>query len=128
MIYDRERFERAGLRLEDVVEKFIRGSGRGGQKINKTSSRVQLIHVPSGMVVSCQETRSQSENRALALMELCRKLEEKKRKEALARRQAFEKERRKKRGRSYAGKQKILKEKRQVSKKKKLRRRPSLED
>lgn len=128
MIFNRERFEKADLRLEDIVEKFIRGSGRGGQKINKTSSCVQLIHIPSGIVVSCQATRSQSENRELALQELCRKLEEKKRREESARRHAFEKERRKKRGRSFMGKQEMLRTKRKVSEKKRARRKPSMED
>lgn len=51
---------------EDIEESFIRGSGPGGQKINKTASCVMLKHVPTGTVVRCQETRSRHRNRELA--------------------------------------------------------------
>lgn len=51
---------------EDIVETFVRGSGPGGQKINKTASCVMLRHVPSGIVIRCQESRSQHRNRELA--------------------------------------------------------------
>lgn len=60
----------------DLVEKFVRGSGRGGQKINKTSSCVQLTHTPSGLTVSVQASRSQARNRVLARRALARKLDE----------------------------------------------------
>ncbi|GAB0495614.1 hypothetical protein MMPV_006916 [Pyropia vietnamensis] len=60
----------------DLVEKFVRGSGRGGQKINKTSSCVQLLHTPSGLSVSVQASRSQARNRVLARRALARKLDE----------------------------------------------------
>ena len=50
-------------------------SGPGGQKINKTSSAVQLIHAPTGVVVKCQETRSRSQNRVIARNLLANKLE-----------------------------------------------------
>lgn len=60
----------------DLVEKFVRGSGRGGQKINKTSSCVQLTHTPSGLAVSVQASRSQARNRVLARRALARKLDE----------------------------------------------------
>ncbi|MCJ1293819.1 hypothetical protein MMC34_005375 [Xylographa carneopallida] len=62
--------------LEDTLtEAFLRGSGPGGQKINKTSSAVQLKHIPSGIVVKSQATRSQSQNRKIARMMLAQKLE-----------------------------------------------------
>lgn len=117
-----------GVHLEDIEERFILGSGRGGQKINKTSSRVQLIHHPSGMVVTNQTTRSQSQNRLLALKDLCWKIEEHRRKEALDHRQAVEKERRRKRKRTAGGKEKMLREKRFTSLKKQSRRRPLIEE
>lgn len=60
----------------DLVEKFVRGSGRGGQKINKTSSCVQLWHTPSGLSVSVQASRSQARNRVLARRALARKLDD----------------------------------------------------
>lgn len=50
----------------DLAEKFIRGSGPGGQAINKLSTNVQLTHVPTGIKLTCQETRSRDRNRELA--------------------------------------------------------------
>ena len=64
-----------GVRVADVEEKFIRGSGPGGQKINKTSSTVWLRHGPTGVEVRCQRERSQALNRERAWLELCEKLE-----------------------------------------------------
>lgn len=60
----------------DIDEKFLHGSGPGGQKINKTSSAVQLKHLPSGVVVKCQETRSRTQNRKIARRLLSERLEE----------------------------------------------------
>ena len=60
----------------DVEERFVRGSGPGGQKINKTSSTIWLRHRPTGIEVRCQRERSQAANRELAWLELCAKLEE----------------------------------------------------
>ncbi|CAM9717878.1 unnamed protein product [Phaeothamnion confervicola] len=57
------RFE---LEEEDLEEKFIKGSGPGGQKINKVRNRVQLVHRPTGIAVSCQEARSLTANRSIA--------------------------------------------------------------
>lgn len=60
----------------DVEESFLKGSGPGGQKINKTSSAVQLKHLPTGLVVKSQETRSRSQNRKIARRVLGERLEE----------------------------------------------------
>ncbi|MCJ1378752.1 hypothetical protein MMC17_001851 [Xylographa soralifera] len=60
---------------DTLIEAFLRGSGPGGQKINKTSSAVQLKHLPTGIVVKSQATRSQSQNRKIARMMLAQKLE-----------------------------------------------------
>ncbi|KAF5331059.1 hypothetical protein D9619_006019 [Psilocybe cf. subviscida] len=54
------------LREEDLEESFIRGSGPGGQSINKTENNVQLVHKPTGLRVACQDTRSLAQNRKLA--------------------------------------------------------------
>jgi peptide chain release factor len=54
------------IKEEEIEESFVRGSGPGGQKINKTSSCVMLKHLPTGIVVRCQESRSQHRNRELA--------------------------------------------------------------
>lgn len=59
----------------DLIESFLKGSGPGGQKINKTSSAVQLKHIPSGIVVKSQETRSREQNRRTARRILGEKLE-----------------------------------------------------
>ncbi|KAK3698384.1 hypothetical protein LTR37_016954, partial [Vermiconidia calcicola] len=60
----------------EIIESFLKGSGPGGQKINKTSSAVQLKHLPTGLVVKCQETRSREQNRKLARRLLSERLEE----------------------------------------------------
>lgn len=66
--------EKLDVRLEEIEEKFVRGSGHGGQKINKTSSAVQLKHFPSGITVKYQKHRERSMNRILALRELLEKM------------------------------------------------------
>lgn len=60
----------------EITESFLKGSGPGGQKINKTSSAVQLKHGPTGIVVKCQETRSRDQNRKLARQILGERLDE----------------------------------------------------
>ena len=62
------------LRPEDIEMQVYRSSGAGGQHINKTSSAVRLIHKPTGIVVSCQEERSQFQNREKCMMMLSSKL------------------------------------------------------
>lgn len=71
----RARFVSLGVRPEEVEERFVRGAGAGGQKINKTSSTVWLRHRPTGVEVRCQRERSQGVNRRLAWAELAGKLE-----------------------------------------------------
>ena len=61
-----DRLFSAGTRPADVDERFVRGSGPGGQKINKTSSTVVLVHRPTGLEVRIQRERSQAANRELA--------------------------------------------------------------
>jgi len=61
---------------DDLNEKFVRGSGAGGQKINKTANKVLLIHVPTGVRVECQDTRSLQQNRKIARKRLRYKLDE----------------------------------------------------
>lgn len=69
------RFAALRISADQVEERFVRGSGAGGQKINKTSSTVCLRHRPSGIEVRCQRERSQTTNRLVAWAELADKLE-----------------------------------------------------
>ncbi len=64
------------LREEDLEEKYVRSSGPGGQKVNKTSSCVVLKHTPSGLEVKTQKERSQPLNRYYARKRLCELMEE----------------------------------------------------
>lgn len=64
-----------GVREDELVENFVRSSGNGGQHVNKTSSCVQLKHVPTGIQVTCMQERSQSLNRFLARRELLERIE-----------------------------------------------------
>lgn len=61
---------------DEIEEKFIKGGGPGGQKINKTNSKVQLTHIPTGIVVNSQHLREQSKNREMARELLALKLEQ----------------------------------------------------
>jgi len=70
-----ERMKALGIREEDLEERFVRSSGAGGQKVNKTSSCVYLKHLPSGIAVKCMKDRSQSVNRFLARRELLARIE-----------------------------------------------------
>ena len=72
----RRKMDEVGIREEDLLEKFIRASGNGGQKVNKTASCVYLKHLPSGIEIKCMKDRSQSLNRYLARRLLVEKLRE----------------------------------------------------
>ena len=111
-----------GIKDDDLTEKFILGSGRGGQKLNKTASCVYLLHKPSGIEIKCQQERSQPLNRYLARRELCDRLQERIQGEKTARQQREEKIRRQKRRRSRRQKERMLEQKRQQSEKKAQRR------
>jgi peptide chain release factor len=113
-----------GIREEDLIEEFIRGSGPGGQKINKTSVAVLLRHPATGLQVRTQRGRSQALNRYYARLSLVEKLEARTLGKASAEQQAREKIRRQKRRRSRRAKEKMLAEKKIISEKKKLRRAP----
>jgi protein subunit release factor B len=71
----KERMEALNIHEKDIEEKFIRSSGRGGQKVNKTSTCVYLRHIPTGIEVKFMRERSQSLNRFLARRELVKRIE-----------------------------------------------------
>ena len=70
-----ERMEALGIHEKDIEEKFIRSSGKGGQKVNKTSTCVYLKHIPTGIEVKWMRERNQSLNRFLARRELIKRIE-----------------------------------------------------
>ena len=117
----RQRMLKLGIREDDLEESFIRGTGAGGQKINKTSSTVVLVHVPTGIEVRCQRERSQSLNRLVARAELCDKLEAKLTAAKLEVRSAVEKKKRQNRKRPRGLKERILEGKHKRSEVKKHR-------
>jgi protein subunit release factor B len=122
------RMEKLGITEDSMVEKFIQGSGSGGQKINKTASCVYLKHTPSGIEIKCQQQRSRELNRFLARRELCERLEEIRDGKKSTRQQAMEKIRRQKRRRSRRAKNRMLDDKSKHSNKKNLRKPPDRND
>jgi protein subunit release factor B len=106
------RLQALGIREEDLDEQFIRSGGKGGQNVNKVSTCVMLVHVPSGTRIKCQQERTQGLNRYLARKLLVEKLEAEKLGKASAREQEIEKVRRQKRRRSRRAKNKMLADKR----------------
>jgi len=116
-----KRMNEAGIRPQDILEKFVRSQGPGGQNVNKTSTCVYLKHVPTGIEVKCQSERSQAMNRYLARKLLVGKIEDFIRSKLLKEKQKLEKARRQNRRRSRKSKLIILEEKRRRSLKKSLR-------
>jgi len=116
-----QKMSHLGIREADIVERFIRSSGPGGQNVNKTSTCVYLKHIPTGIEVKCQRERSQALNRYLARQLLLKKIEMSILGNLSEERQRIEKIRRQKRRRSARAKLKMLEKKRRHSQKKLLR-------
>src|SRR5499427_2315744 len=116
-----ERMQALGVREEDIEEQFVRSSGAGGQKVNKTSTCVVLHHRPTGIRVKCQRERSQALNRFLARRILLDKIDARLTGARAAAEQEAARIRRQKRRRSRRAKLKILADKRHQSEKKSLR-------
>jgi protein subunit release factor B len=110
-----------GVAEDDFEESFIRSSGPGGQKVNKSSSCVYLVHLPTGLSVKCQRERSQSLNRFLARRILLDKIERQQKGFIAEEKEKLEKIRRQKRKRSRRAKEKILEAKHQRAEIKSLR-------
>jgi protein subunit release factor B len=107
-----------GVKPGDVVEKFVRSGGPGGQNVNKTSTAVYLKHLPTGIEVKMQQERSQALNRFLARRTLAEKLEARLLGEQSAEAARVAKLRRQKRRRSRRAKEKVLAAKSLQAKKK----------
>lgn len=117
-----QRMKRAGILESDLEERFVLGSGSGGQKINKTASCVYLKHLPTGIEVTCQDSRSREKNREIARSRICSQLEKRAERKGLelARKQALQ--RYKKRKPSKAQKERQRKNKQFRAEKKSFRR------
>ncbi|MBI5156185.1 peptide chain release factor-like protein [Candidatus Peregrinibacteria bacterium] len=102
---------RLGVKPQDIHEQFVRGSGHGGQKMNKTSSTVLLVHLPTGTTVRVQRHREQSKNRLSAYKLLLLKLEEQIRGKQSKRQQEIFKKRKQKQRRNRKSKEKMLRAK-----------------
>ncbi len=123
LVQERQRM----IKAEDIQELFIRSSGPGGQNVNKVATCVVLKHLPTGIVVKCQEFRTQGRNRQRARELLAFEIERRLCARAEARKDAFEIERRRSRGRSRPGKERVLDQKKRQAKKKTIRARVRLE-
>lgn len=113
--------EKLGIQEADLIEKFILGSGKGGQKVNKTSSCVYLKHIPSSIEIKCQQSRSRELNRYYARKELCEKIRARDFKEKSLKQIEISKIRRQKKRRSRRMQEKNLFEKKHRSQIKNLR-------
>ncbi|HYT61183.1 MAG TPA: peptide chain release factor-like protein [Haliangiales bacterium] len=110
-----------GVRAAEILETFVRSGGAGGQKVNKSSSCVMLLHRPTGLRVKCQATRHQALNRFLARRLLLDKIERMQKGYVEAERSHIEKIRRQKRKRSRRGKERMLADKARHGEMKRLR-------
>jgi len=119
MLHD--KMEALGIKETDIIERFVRSQGHGGQKVNKTSSCVYLKHVPTGIEVKCQKERSQTLNRFLARRILMNKIQNMILGKESDEQQRIEKIKRQKRKRSKKAKEKVLRLKHLKSEKKKDR-------
>lgn len=123
----RKKMNALSIVEDDLIEKFIIGSGRGGQKLQKTASCVYLQHCPTGVEVKCQQDRSRANNRYYARKRLCKRIEEIQLGEKSEKLKAQEKIRRQKRRRSRRAQQKRLEGKSQRARLKTLRQKPNSE-
>lgn len=106
-----KKMEAAGIFEADIEEKFVLGSGKGGQKVNKTNSTVSLRHIPTGICVKCGKDRLREANRFFARRRLLEKILEKENFEESKKNKEIAKIRKQKARRSKKTKEKMLKDK-----------------
>jgi peptide chain release factor len=116
-----KRMKQLEIDEADLEETFTRSSGPGGQNVNKVSTAVTLRHLPSGVTVTVQDSRSQAVNRKLARERLLHAIESAREQQRIAEVAKREKERRRKSPRPAALKRKILESKRRRGELKKQR-------
>ena len=116
-----QRMKELGVLESELEEIFARSSGPGGQNVNKVSTAVTLRHLPSGLQVTVQDSRSQARNRRLARERMLDLLERRRQQARAVERSRREKVRRQRSPRPPALKRRILEGKRRRSKLKKLR-------
>ena len=125
----RIKMEELGIYEKDILEKFIRSSGKGGQNVNKVATCVYLKHIPTKTEVKCQKERSQALNRYRARQILVERIETEIKGRESEEQKRIAKIRRQKRKRSKRAKEKMLEDKKKQAEKKKSRSfRPGPED
>ncbi len=124
----KQQLEANNIKKSDVIEKFVRSSGNGGQNVNKVSTCVYLKHLPTGIEVKFSSSRTQGDNRRGAWELLIYKINEFKNAIIQNRINEFQKFKRSTRPKPKFLKERILEHKKVNSQKKELRKKLSLQN